>query len=260
MRLMRRSVFGAPDGGTTPYPWRMSSADHALYANHRRFLEAQRGALTSHRGYDVIHGDIPAFQIAMLHHAEAAEQAAAHAAFVFAPPWAHPAADALGELAYRLSHMSLPSAVMAPPQRAELMVERVGDEIGLRAFTEVQAAGFAADPGSEAELFAWMWDKNVRAFREADQHFHVLRRGGAVVSVLLTVDSGEALGIYAVATPPQLRTQGLSSYLLAHVCAAASAAKQICLQVMRGSEAERLYTKLGFVERFIVEVYNATPR
>lgn len=225
-------------------------------------MEAQRGAITHHEGYDLVHGDILAFQIALLHEANAAEEAAAHAAFIFAPPWAHPgaAAPAFGGLAYQLAHMSLQDdARRAPAPAAALEVVRAQDAAQVRAFTEVQAAGFA-DPGDYEKLFAWMWDKNARAFAHSDQHFYCLLRDGAAVSVLLTVDTGEALGVYAVATPPALRKQGLSTYLLSHVCAQAPRGKQICLQVMRGSEAERLYRKSGFVERFIVDVYRSAVR
>ncbi|HYD71626.1 MAG TPA: GNAT family N-acetyltransferase [Candidatus Binatia bacterium] len=235
----------------------MTDADRALYANHRRFLEAQRGALTPCDGFDVIHGDVPAFQIAMLHEAAVAGRARERAAFVFAPPWADPGADVFAGLAYRLTHMSLPASVAQQPAAPQgLTIDRVADEAGLRAFTEAQAAGFA-EPGDYGELLAWMWDKNVRAFPLRGQSFYCLRRDGAVVSILLTVDSGDAIGIYAVATPAALRKQGLSSYLLARVCAAAPAGKMVCLQVMRGSDAERLYTKLGFVERFVVNVYKS---
>lgn len=236
----------------------MTNADYALYANHRRFLEAQRGAVTRHDGYDVVHGDVPAFQIAMLHEAAVADQAGRAAAVVFAPPWADPGAARFAGLDYQLAHMSLPIGAMAPrPPHGTFEIGRAADEAALRAFTEVQAAGFASEPGGYDELFAWMWGKNLRALPLADLHFYCLRRAGAPVSVLLTVDSGEALGIYAVATPPAFRKQGLSSHLLGHVCAAAPAEKQICLQVMRGSEAERLYAKLGFVERFVVNVYKS---
>ena len=241
----------------------MSAADHALYANHRRFLEAQRGAVTRHEGYDLVHGDIPAFQIASLHDAAAADEAAAHAAFVFAPPWAHPgaAAAAFAGLDHQLTHMSLPDGKRrAPEPMTALKVEQVRDKAQLRAFTLVQAAGFASGSAGHEELFAWMWDKNARALEHADQHYYCLLRNGEPVSVLLTVDTTEALGIYAVATPPDLRKQGLSSHLLGYVCAAAPAGTQICLQVLRGSDAERLYKKVGFVERFVVDVYRSALR
>ena len=233
----------------------MIGADRALYANHRRFLEAQRGALTTHDGFDIIHGDVPAFQIALLHKAGVVQSARVQAAFIFAPPWADPGVEAAASRAYQLTHMSLPSrAIPAGLPVDGLTVERVVDEAGLRAFTEIQTVGFAPDAAGHDELFAWMWDKNQRAFPMRDQHYYILRRVGEAVSVLLTVDTGNALGIYAVATPRALRKQGLSSHLLGHVCAAATG-KHICLQVIRGSDAERLYTKLGFVERFVVNVY-----
>jgi GNAT superfamily N-acetyltransferase len=157
--------------------------------------------------------------------------------------------------------MSLPqSARLRPEPRDGLAIAQVRDESDLRAFTIVQAAGFASSEEAQVDLYAWMWDKNWRALPLADQHFYCLRSGGEPASVLLTVDTGDALGVYAVATPPALRKRGLSSYLLGHVCASAAAHQEICLQVMRGSDAERLYAKLGFVERFIVNVYAASSR
>lgn len=239
----------------------MFSDDHALYANHRRFLEAQRGALTRHEGCDVVHGDIPAFQIAMLHDVGAAAEAAQHAAFVFAPPWADPGPQGFEGLAYQLTYMSLPrGALPSPSLRDRFVVMEATDETELSAFTEVQAAGFADSEEERPELYAWMWDKNQRALGLRDQHFYCLWLNDEPVSVLLTVDSGDVLGIYAVATPPSLRQRGLSSYLLGSICARALEHQQVCLQVMRGSDAERLYTKLGFVERFVVNVYASPPR
>jgi GNAT superfamily N-acetyltransferase len=241
----------------------MSAADHALYANHRRFLEAQRGVVTQHEGYDLVHGDTSAFQIALLHEARVAEEAAARAAFVFAPPWGHPGATAasFAGLDHQLTHMSLPDDKRrAPEPMSGLSVEQVRDEAQLRAFTQVQAAGFASGATGYEALFAWMWDKNARAFEHSDQHYYCLLRHGAPVSVLLTVNTIEAVGIYAVATPPDLRKQGLSSHLLGRVCAATPAGTQICLQVTRGSDAERLYKKVGFVERFVVDVYRSALR
>lgn len=233
----------------------MPSPIHAaLYANHRRFLEAQRGPLMRHGGYDVIHGDVRFFQIAMLHDTGALEDAARAAAFVFAPPWAAvaPDAPALSGLSYRLSHMSLPSGVLAPPTQT-LPIEIVATEAQLGEFTDVQASAFEPDPAKTPDLRAWMWKHNVAAYRESDQRYYMLRREGRAVSVLLTVESDDALGLYAVATLPEHQKQGLSSQLLAHVAAAET--RPVCLQVMRGSAAERLYTKLGFVERFVVDVY-----
>jgi hypothetical protein len=194
--------------------------------------------------------------MALLHDVRALEAAAHAAAFVLSPPWAavDPAAPALAGRAYQLTHMSLPQgALSAPRPRADVRVELVRDEAALNSFTQVQAAGFA-DEGDYDTLFDWMLDKNARAFPLRDQHYYLLRLDGAPASVLLTVDTSEAVGVYAVATPSPLRKRGLSSHLLAQVCANAPTSKQICLQVMRGSDAERLYAKLGFQERFVVDV------
>lgn len=226
----------------------------ALYASHRRFLEAQRGPLTRHDGYDVIHGDVPFFQVAMLRERAALEAAAGAARFVFVPPWAPVDAPtpALGERVYQLTHMSLEPGRLAAPVEA-VDVETATNEATLAEFTDVQASAFEPDPAKTPSLRAWMWKHNLDAYREPDQRYYLLRRDERAASVLLSVDSGDALGLYAVATAPAHQKQGLSSALLAHVAAAET--RPVCLQVMRGSAAERLYTKLGFAERFVLDVY-----
>jgi GNAT superfamily N-acetyltransferase len=232
----------------------MTDAVHlALYHNHQRFLEAQRGALTRHAGYDAIAGDVPAFQIALLHDSEALLDAARARPTLFAPPWAPADGDAASPH-YQLTHMSLAAPAVTPAPQEELHIEMVTNEAQLRDFTEIQAAGFASDDSELQPLFDWFWSKNQGASREPDQAFYVLRRRGVPASVLLTVDTGDALGIYAVATPPASRRQGLSTHLLRTVCAQAGAGRHVCLQVLRGSEAERLYGKLGFAERYVVDV------
>lgn len=230
-----------------------------LYANHRRFLEAQRGALTRHDGFDAIAGDIPSFQIAMLNDAAALDAAARARPTLFVPPWAPVAADhpALARRSDRLTHMRLdPAALRAPVPHAALTIVRARNETDVLAFTDVQSKGFALSPDGVQELRNWFTPKNLSAAAQDDQAFWILREHGAPVSVLLTVDTGDVLGIYAVATPPELRRRGFCSHLLSQICLGA-AAKTVCLQVTRGSDAERLYATLGFREAFIVDVWES---
>lgn len=242
-------------------PTKNESLARALYANHRQFLRTHRGALRQHDGYDAIHGDVAAFRISLLHDATAVEAAAATSNYVYAPPWApvNSANPALAGMSHQLAHMSLgDDAFAGVTPVADCAVEIVDTEAGLRDFTFVQAAAFAEGQQDRQSLQTWLWGKNLGALHELNQRFYVLKHSGEPASVLLTVDSGDALGIYAVATLPTLQRRGLSRYLLAHICSSSQmGATPVCLQVLRGSDAERLYRRLGFVENFVVEVHKS---
>ncbi len=259
MSVSENGALRGASRGTICFMTLRAADDAALYANHRRFLEAQRGPLTRHEGFDAIAGDTPFFQIAMLNDARAVEAAARTRPSIFAPPWARVEDDnaAVRRHAYQLTHMALAPGALGPAiPTTRLAATRARSEEDIRAFTEVQAIGFAATPDEAPALRDWFLSKNLGAAAHADQAFYILRDGGEPASVLLTVDTSDAVGIYAVATPPALRRRGLSTHLLQHVCAAAGE-RTVCLQAMRGGDAERLYAKLGFRERFVVDVWES---
>ncbi len=63
-------------------------------------------------------------------------------------------------------------------------------------------------------------------------------------------------GIYAVGTLPAFRRRGIASALVGHLVREAMAHGDcVCLQVIAGSPAERLYSRLGFRRLFAQECY-----
>jgi GNAT superfamily N-acetyltransferase len=133
-------------------------------------------------------------------------------------------------------------------------------ELSLRPHGPRRRAPAFASSRCRLELFDWLLAKNLAAGREADHHYYLLRHGGEAVSCLLTVDTKDALGIFAVATPPALRRQGLSGALLQAVCEDDRGRRPIGLQVIEGSPARSLYEKLGFgfVTVCLVDMHRVT--
>jgi GNAT superfamily N-acetyltransferase len=89
----------------------------------------------------------------------------------------------------------------------------------------------------------------VKNYSAPEQSLYVLRVDGDPASVTLVLRSGPVTGIYAVATKPAYRGRGLASALLAQARRDAAGGR-LTLQVVEGSDAERLYLKLGFRPAF----------
>jgi GNAT superfamily N-acetyltransferase len=71
----------------------------------------------------------------------------------------------------------------------------------------------------------------------------------------LFLEAGIA-GIYAVGTLPAFRRRGIASTLVGHLVREAMAHGDcVCLQVIAGSPAERIYARLGFQRLFAQECY-----
>jgi GNAT superfamily N-acetyltransferase len=85
--------------------------------------------------------------------------------------------------------------------------------------------------------------------------------GDSPAGVTLTVYT-DVVGIYAVATPASFRKRGVGTALLS--AALEHATERGCatatLQVVAGSYAEALYTKLGFAPRFTSEIWERESR
>ncbi len=157
-----------------------------------------------------------------------------------------------------LSYMELgdPSRPLAPTSGIAIDIAR--DESAAEAFAAIQSAGFAT--GDEAIDDWWkhyFLERARKNYKHPAQRLYLGRVGDQFVTSTLIVRTSGVSGIYAVATRPDFRRRGVGTAVLdrARVDAVQSGFPRIILQAMRGSYAESYYTKLGFLTRYISQVW-----
>ncbi|GAA1580385.1 GNAT family N-acetyltransferase [Kribbella karoonensis] len=132
-----------------------------------------------------------------------------------------------------------PSVPVAP-------VEPIASAADAEAFAEVQSAAFLDEGEPDYDWWRQMFaERAVQNYAAPDQSLYLLRVDGDPAAITLVLRTGPVAGVYAVATKPQYRRQGLATRLLAQARRDAAAGR-LTLQVAEGSAAERLYLTLGF--------------
>ena len=236
--------------------------DGALLDNHLAFLAAHRGEVRrSAAGIEVV-GESAEFS-AWIPLSPSAELPAGTATVRLVPwsgeGWEERLTAAGFEPAEVLVHMEAPVEPTADASPARVVSAIVTDE-DAAGFAEVQSAAFLDEDESD---YDW-WRKKflelaVRNYRAPDQSLYLLRVDGDPASVTLLLRTGAVFGVYAVATKPAYRGRGLASALLAQARwdaaeavrpARSEGAPRLTLQVVEGSDAERLYLTLGFRAAF----------
>ena len=220
----------------------------ALLDNHLAFLAAHRGEVRrSAAGIEVV-GESDEFSAWIP--LDPAAGIPPGTTTVRLVPWSGPGWEnrltAAGfEPAEVLVHMEAPAEPVAGEPIAAISTDQ--DAAG---FAEVQSAAFLDEDEPDYDWWRKMLlETALRNYREPDQSLYLLRVDGDPASVTLVMRSGPVLGVYAVATKPAYRGRGLATTLLAQARRDA-AGGPLTLQVVEGSDAERLYLKLGFRRAF----------
>lgn len=126
-------------------------------------------------------------------------------------------------------------------------IDSDADAVG---FAEVQSAAFLEVGEPDYDWWQKMFvERALQNYRAPDQSLYLLRVDGDPASSTLVLRMGSVVGVYAVATKPQYRGRGLATTLLAQARRDATGGR-LTLQVVEGSDAERLYLKLGFRRAF----------
>ena len=136
--------------------------------------------------------------------------------------------------------MALPTLGAVPPPPDDLEIERVTDQAGLTAHTEVVAAAFSMPLELARGLFT------PATIADPDTEVFVARSGGEAVATSLVSVTGDMAGIYNVATIDRARRRGLGEALTwwAVQRGAAMGASSASLQA---SEMGRpVYERMGF--------------
>lgn len=124
-------------------------------------------------------------------------------------------------------------------------------------FSLAQSQGFLESEADFNDWHPWLKDANLRNQNSKNVKFLIADIGAKPSAVTLLVETKDACGVYAVATPPAQRKKGLSTCLLA---AAEQIAKDsgyidMCLQVTAGAYAEQFYQRLGFKEEYRIGIW-----
>ena len=93
---------------------------------------------------------------------------------------------------------------------------------------------------------------NLKNQDDPVQSFWVAYKDESPVGVCLTIETESCTGIYAVATLPSERKQGISTSLIHTAIQSIHKVPDniICLQVETNSYAHNFYKKLGFTDAF----------
>jgi GNAT superfamily N-acetyltransferase len=118
------------------------------------------------------------------------------------------------------------------------------DEVGAvndLGYGHAKADGIAAAFGAAPDGFP------IRLYRA--------RRNGRTASVLATIDHGDDLGVYYVATAPEHGRQGLAGRLLAAALREARERGMRTSSLQSSAKGEPVYRRLGYVRRFRLHLY-----
>lgn len=231
--------------------------DEALLHNHLAFLRRHRGEIATTAGgyaiqstraeftYDIAlrDGTIDA-GIEVVHRPEIGDATAAQL-------------EAQGFRrvgALRYMTRTTTGACLAAP--ADVGVRIASTPADADVFAEVQTRGFFDREDDQKKWLPFMREVARRNVGDPDQAFFIGQLGDVAAGVTLMVRT-DVVGIYAVATPSAFRKRGVATALLdAALRRAADGGVSIAtLQVVAGSDAERLYSRLGFTPRFTTEIW-----
>jgi GNAT superfamily N-acetyltransferase len=232
-----------------------------LLDNHLAFLRSHRGQVAPAEGgfsiqsvrpeftYFIVNSNIPEALLAR-HHS------------VHNLPWSglDPAKlqSAGFDKTHTLVYMTGPPQLAAPQPLADITTEKVSSADALEEFTEVQCSAFLENPRDYADWHPFLRAANFANLNNKNQAFYIVRERGRAVSVSLTVRTNALVGLYAVATKPDMRMRGLATQAMSRAIADARThhgCDLVTLQVVAGTVAERIYNNLGFKQAFAVDVF-----
>lgn len=229
----------------------------ALLDNHLAFLRGHRGEVSPTESGYTIRSTRPEFTYGI-----ALRDAAIDPTLrvVHRPAFGSASVERLGGERFRrigaLTYMTRSTAGASRTPGEEIRVEIARGLGDADRFSELQTRGFFDRDAEQAEWLPFMRQAARCNIVADDQTFFIARLGGEPVGVTLAVFT-EVVGIYAVATPVAFRRRGVATALLdAALRRAADRGYRVAtLQVAAGSDAERLYSRLGFETRFASEIW-----
>ncbi|MCC6626286.1 MAG: GNAT family N-acetyltransferase [Chloroflexi bacterium] len=161
-------------------------------------------------------------------------------------------AGAIPGMVVRLA--DLPSAPPTPPG---LTIEEVIDEAGLRALARTFTTGYGLPPATEPVVYEAYQRRGLGADRPL-RHFLARLHGVPVAAASLLLSAGVA-GLYAVATLPAARGQGIGAAISAAPLRIAHDLGYRVGVLQASAMGAPVYRRLGFRDCFPVPVHLWTP-
>ena len=145
----------------------------------------------------------------------------------------------------------LRGALTLEPEAA-LTIRRAETERQMQDFLEVFCAAYQTQPHPYAAVFGTAPGSSEELRLTRTEHFIAYRRRRTRLRGQ-SHSTGDTAGIYNVGTAPRARKKGFAAQLTAHLVrhAQETGIKRLFLQAERGSNAERIYTQLGFRTAFV---------
>jgi GNAT superfamily N-acetyltransferase len=231
------------------------AGDCRLLENYIRFMEYFRGAVQRHGDRLEVRSDRKEFTMLFplkgLTRAELLEFPGS----VITLPWVEAAAEqSIQEsgLSKKGEYVFMSKPVTSSQASGEFHL-RLGETVrDIENFSLVQGRGFLESEAAFKDWQPWLQSANLRNIKNDDCKFLLAESEGEIRSVSLLVEAKDSCGIYAVATPPEHRKKGFSTFLLnaSEQIAKDAGHEDVCLQVAAGTYAHSLYSKLGFKEDY----------
>lgn len=161
-------------------------------------------------------------------------------------------------LVNNITYMTASSEVVGEwDENSSILVKKVENLDDLEVFSEVQVRGFNETEEAYSDWYPWLRVMNVEGFDYENQHYFIAYIDEVPVGVCLIVEDEEIYGLYAIATNPNYRKQGVATTVMKKSLEACQLPKDsvLALQVLSSSGAERLYRNLGFVKEFSFDMY-----
>ncbi len=207
---------------------------------------------------EFIHSDKPAFNIAFLLSADSVITIGSMF-HIYLPDWINVNEKTLSgwKKSGSITYMILSGTKDNWKINNKITATKIGTTADMENFSLVQGKGFCESEDDFKEWYPWMREKNMTNASDINQHFYVGYDNGKPVGVCLSIIHNNLLGIYAVATLPEYRKQGVSAAIMKRAIndSQKSNIRSVTLQVMTNSYAHQFYKRLGFADAFHCDIF-----
>jgi len=233
--------------------------------NHRTLLEHHLYFLSTHRGnresleqIEFIHSDKPSFNIAFPFSAESITTIGSMF-HIYLPDWINADEKILKgwEKTGSITYMIHSNKDMLWKINNKTVIKKAATKEDTEDFSLIQGKGFCQTEDDFKEWHPWMSEKNITNISDINQRFYVGYYDEKPLGVCLSIIHNNIIGVYAVATLPEYRKQGISATIMKEAIheAQKSNIHSVTLQVMTNSYAHQYYKHLGFSDAFHCNIF-----
>lgn len=226
-----------------------------LLEHHLHFLSKHRGRRESLSQKEVIHSDKADFNLVFPLVTKELNQID-NAFTIYLPDWVEKEKGCKlnRKKSDSISYMILSKKEIPGNINKNLTFKRAASLTEIEDFSLVQARGFCETQAEFDEWHSWLQEKNICNLQDKKQFFYVAYLTQKPIGVSLAIINENLIGIYAVATLPEFRNQGISTTLLKKIIETHQKSL-VTLQVTTNSYAHSFYRKLGFADIFECSIF-----